>query len=94
MSNLELNVPDDFQIMSVNPINVKMRDLTQKQWNALYQYERENRITVGSLRRQLSEYSGDTEITFGCTIDATPLVFYRVKCRGDKLVQIELNELR
>lgn len=53
-----------------------------------------HRITVGELREQLSGYSEDTEITFGCTLDAVPLIFYRVKTRGEKLVQIELNELR
>lgn len=53
-----------------------------------------HRITVGDLREQLSGYSDDTEITFGCTLDAVPLIFYRVKTRGEKLVQIELNELR
>ena len=53
-----------------------------------------HRITVGDLREQLSGYSDDTEITFGCTLDAIPLIFYRVKTRGEKLVQIELNELR
>ena len=55
--------------------------------------EEESRITVGELREQLSGYSDDTEITFGCTLDAVPLIFYRVKTRGEKLVQIELNEL-
>jgi hypothetical protein len=56
--------------------------------------DEEHRITVGDLREQLSGYSDDTEITFGGTLDAVPLIFYRVKTRGDKLVQIELNELR
>lgn len=55
--------------------------------------EEEHRITVGELLGQLRNYSPDTEITFGCTRDAIPLIFYRVKTRGDKLVQIELNEL-
>jgi hypothetical protein len=55
--------------------------------------EEKSRITVGDLRKELSFYSDDTEITFGHTLDAVPLVFYRVKTRGDKLVQIELNEL-
>src|ERR1700753_309884 len=56
--------------------------------------EEEHRITVGELREQLNGYSDDTEITFGCALDAVPLIFYRVKTRGEKLVQIELNELR
>jgi hypothetical protein len=55
--------------------------------------EERRRITVGDLRKELASYSDDTEITFGCTLDAVPLIFYRVKARGDKLVQIELNEL-
>jgi len=46
------------------------------------------------LKELLREYSDDTEITFGNTIDAFPLIFYRVKSRGENLVQIELNELR
>ena len=56
--------------------------------------EEQSRITVGDLVRQLSGYDKDTEITFGSTLDANLLVFYRVKRRGDNLVQIELNELR
>ncbi|MDP3327711.1 hypothetical protein [Parvibaculum sp.] len=59
-----------------------------------------HRITVGDLREQLSSYSAEAEITFGCTEAAVPLIFYRVKNRGprdakgaDHLVQIELNEL-
>ncbi len=56
--------------------------------------EEQSRITVGELKEQLGMYSDDTEITFGNTLDAVPLVFYWVKTRGDKLAQIELNELR
>lgn len=56
--------------------------------------EEDYRITVGDLLEQLRGYAPDMEITFGCTRDAIPLIFYRVKTRGDKLVQIELNELR
>jgi hypothetical protein len=62
--------------------------------------EAETRITVGDLKRQLEGYPDDAEITFGCTLDAVPLVFYRVKDRGKvygtetRLIQIELNELR
>lgn len=55
--------------------------------------EQSSRITVGDLRRKLSEFPADTEITFGNTIEAVPLVFERVKSRGDRLVQIELNEM-
>jgi hypothetical protein len=56
--------------------------------------EEQSPITVGDLMRQLSGYDKDTEITFGSTLDANLLVFYRVKRRGDDFVQIELNELR
>lgn len=49
-------------------------------------------ITVGELRAMLREFRDDVEITFGATLDGTPLEFYRVKPRGDDLVQIELNE--
>ena len=56
--------------------------------------EEQSRITVGDLVRQLSGYDKDAEITFGSILDANLLVFYRVKRRGDDLVQIELNELR
>lgn len=50
------------------------------------------KITVGELKHELRFYSDDTEIDFGSTLAGTPLVFYRVKTRGEKLVQIELNE--
>lgn len=63
-----------------------------------YEQQREpeeySRITVGELIQQLSLHPKDAEITFGCLMDTTFLTFYRVKHRGDKLVQIELNELR
>ncbi|WP_432347916.1 hypothetical protein WMC41_09910 [Shinella yambaruensis] len=49
-------------------------------------------ITVGELRAMLREYRDHVEITFGATLNGTPLEFYRVKSRGDDLVQIELNE--
>lgn len=58
----------------------------------------EHRITVGELRERLRGYPDDAQITFGCTLDAVPLVFYRVKDRGNlpeggRIVQIELSEL-
>ena len=56
-------------------------------------HEEENRITVAELMERLSEYAPDTEITFGSLLDCTPLQFYRVKRRGEDLVQVELNEL-
>ena len=43
-------------------------------------------ITVGELKRDLSLYADDCIITFG------GLDFYRVKQRGDKLLQIEFNQ--
>lgn len=49
-------------------------------------------ITVRELIEQLRMHSDDAEVDFGCTLDGAPLVFYRVKARGDDLVQIELNE--
>ena len=58
------------------------------------QEEERSRITVEHLIQQLSLHPKDAEITFGCTVDGTFLVYYRVKHRGEKLVQIELNELR
>ncbi|HSC31560.1 MAG TPA: hypothetical protein VLD17_07535 [Gemmatimonadaceae bacterium] len=57
--------------------------------------EKASRITVGELREMLNGYSAHTEITFGCTLDAVPLAFSRIKSRSldDNLVQIELAEL-
>jgi hypothetical protein len=43
-------------------------------------------ITVGDLRRMLEPYPDETEIHF------EELTFYRVKKRGDNLVQIEFSE--
>jgi hypothetical protein len=43
-------------------------------------------ITVGELRKTLENYPDDAEIHF------EELTFYRVKQRGEKLVQIEFNE--
>jgi hypothetical protein len=55
--------------------------------------EKESRITVGELRRQLSPFPDSMRITFGNTVEAVPLAFYRIKQRGDGLLQIELTEL-
>lgn len=63
-----------------------------KDLKKLYEIEEESRITVGELKEKLQGYPDDTEITFGSTVAAVPLIFYRVKSRGDGLVQIELNE--
>lgn len=43
-------------------------------------------ITVGELKEKLSNFSDDTELSF------SGLEFYRLKIRGDKLVQIEFNQ--
>lgn len=49
-------------------------------------------MTVGELRNHLKLYDDNTELSFGSNIFGVPLVFYRVKSRGENLVQIELNE--
>lgn len=49
-------------------------------------------LTVGYLRDQIRDLDPDVEFDFGCTLAGTPLVYYRLKWRGDKLLQIELNE--
>jgi hypothetical protein len=43
-------------------------------------------ITVGDLIRMLQDYPEDASLSFG------GLVFYRLKQRGDKLVQVEFNQ--
>lgn len=43
-------------------------------------------ITVGQLKEELALYSDDTELSF------SGLEFYRLKMRGDKLVQVEFNQ--
>ena len=54
--------------------------------------EAANRITVGELRERLLVYSDDTEITIGPAPNGAPVVFSRLKRRGDHLVQLELVE--
>ena len=44
------------------------------------------KITVGDLKRQLSLFDDDIEISF------SGLTFYRLKMRGSKLVQIEFGQ--
>lgn len=46
----------------------------------------DNPLTVGELKKLLSSYSDDMEIYF------EGFIFYRLKQRGDKTLQIELNE--
>lgn len=48
-------------------------------------------ITVGQLREALSVHADDDTVIFGPDAQGNALRFYRVKSRGDKLVQIELN---
>ena len=43
-------------------------------------------ITVGELKKMLTLYSDDTEISF------SGLDFYRLKTRGEKLVQFEFSQ--
>ncbi|HIF9450626.1 MULTISPECIES: hypothetical protein [Photobacterium] len=45
------------------------------------------KLNVGELKKMLELYSDDTEIYF------SGLDFYRLKNRGDKLVQVEFNQL-
>lgn len=45
------------------------------------------RITVGELIDQLKAFPPDWELTF-----ADELTFYRLKRRGDALLQVEFNE--
>ena len=51
-------------------------------------------LTVGNLRKFLESVDPESEITFGASkFRKRPLIFYRFKTRGDKLLQIELNEI-
>ncbi len=49
-------------------------------------------LTVGELKHELTAWSDDTEITFGCNIHGDPLVFMRFKRRGEKLLHIDVVE--
>jgi hypothetical protein len=49
-------------------------------------------LTVGEIRAALANLDEDVEIDFGATEAGRGLRFYRFKWRGDKLLQIELNE--
>ena len=55
--------------------------------------EEASRLTIGELKKRLSNYPDDWQITFGSNRNGELLVFYRTKPRGEKLLQIELNEL-
>lgn len=53
-----------------------------------------NKITVRELREFLENVDPETEITFGSSkYSKRPLIFYRFKTKGPKLLLIELNEL-
>jgi len=49
-------------------------------------------LTVGDIRDAIDGLSDDVEIYFGSTMAGKELKFYRFKKRGEKLLQIELNE--
>lgn len=51
-------------------------------------------LMVGDIRDAIEGLADDIEIDFGSTLNGVPLVFYRFKWRGEKLLQIELNENR
>ena len=52
----------------------------------------EGPLTVGEIRNALHGLDADVEIDFGSTLAGVHLRFYRFKWRGEKLLQIELNE--
>jgi len=52
----------------------------------------DGRLTVGDIRDAIHDLDNDVEIVFGGTIAGAELSFYRFKWRGDKVLQIELNE--
>ena len=52
----------------------------------------EQTLTVALLKRELDNWSDDTEIDFGVTMSGSPLTFYRFKKRDEKILQIELND--
>ena len=49
-------------------------------------------LTVGELREFIRDLEPDVKFDFGCTMAGTPLDYYRLKWRDEKLLQIELNE--
>jgi hypothetical protein len=49
-------------------------------------------LTVGDIRDAIHGLPRDVEIDFGSTEAGVPLIFYRFKWRGEKLLHIELNE--
>lgn len=54
------------------------------------------KMTVGELMKRLSVWPEDFELTFGSSWgspDGMPFEFYRLKQRGEKLLQIELQDM-
>jgi hypothetical protein len=49
-------------------------------------------LTVQDIRDAIHGLDDDVEVIFGWTRDGKELKFYRFKWRGEKLLQIELNE--
>lgn len=49
-------------------------------------------MTVGDMREAIEGLADDVVFTFGSTMEGRELIFYRFKWRGEKLLQIELNE--
>jgi len=49
-------------------------------------------LTVGDMREAIEGLADDVVFTFGSTMEGRELIFYRFKWRGEKLLQIELNE--
>lgn len=45
-------------------------------------------LTVGEIRDAIAYLDDDVEINFGSTLNGVPLIFYRFKWRGKKLLQI------
>jgi len=50
-------------------------------------------LSVKDMRDALQGLADDVEFDFGSTTSGDRLVFYRFKWRGEKLLQIELNEM-
>jgi hypothetical protein len=51
--------------------------------------KKQNRITIEQLIDHLKIFDPKSELTFG----SDQLTFYRTKLRGERLVQIEFNEV-
>lgn len=49
-------------------------------------------LTVGYLREFIRDLDSNVEFDFGSTLVGVPLDYYRLKWRGEKFLQIEINE--